>query len=408
MHVLLIHQAFTGPDESGGTRHYELASRFVQKKGHKFTIVASNLSYLTGKRAGRKNVFLSQQHLKNIQVFRVYTLPSLHRNFIWRVFSFISFMVISILAAKRAKDIDLVIGTSPPIFQAVSAYFISFLRRRPFLLEIRDLWPEFAIDMGVLRNPILICLSRWLEHFLYRRASHLLVNSPAYKDYLLKKGIPSEKISFISNGVDTSLFFPEMKGDQQRLKWNTIGKFVITYAGALGQANDIWTILKAARRLIEYPNIHFILAGDGKERKNLEKKSKDMGLFNLTFIGAIPKSQMPMLLAATDACIATLLNIPMFRTTYPNKVFDYMAAGRPIILGIDGVVRQVVEDAGAGICVPPGDDKALAEAVLMLEKDRERTKEMGTSARKYVTVHFDREKQAEEFAQLLLKSDQWN
>jgi glycosyltransferase involved in cell wall biosynthesis len=400
MHILLIHQAFVSPDEPGGTRHYELARHLVQR-GHECTIVASDLSYLTGQRALASGELVTQQNIEGVRVLRAYTYPSLHRSFVWRVISFLSFMLTSLRAAIQAGPVDLVVGTSPPIFQLVSAWLIAALRRRPFLLEIRDLWPEFAIDLGVLRNPVLIALSRWLERFLYARATHFLVNSPAYADYLRNKGIPETKISLIANGVDPTMFDPQADGHTIREELTLGNKFVVTYTGALGLANDIDTILRAAGLLREESTIHFLFVGDGKERPNLERQARTLALPNVTFTGSRPKRHMPDVLAASNACVATLKNIPMFRTTYPNKVFDYMAAGRPTILAIDGVIRHVVEASGGGIYVSPGNDVALAAAVRRLHHDRVQSHTMGTAARTYVIEHFNRHRQAEQFIGLV-------
>jgi lipopolysaccharide/colanic/teichoic acid biosynthesis glycosyltransferase/glycosyltransferase involved in cell wall biosynthesis len=400
MRVVLIHQAFVAPDEAGGTRHYELAKRAIEQ-GIDFTIVASDISYLTGRHVGDDEQRIGEQNFAGLRVLRAYTYPSLHRSFAWRVVSFLTFMLTSIRAAWRAGRVDLVMGTSPPIFQALSAWLVARLRRRPWLLEIRDLWPEFAIDLGVLRNPALIRLSRRLERFLYARAAHLLVNSPAYRDYLIGRGVPPDKITLIANGVDASRFDPEARAARLREAHGLADKFVVTYAGALGLANDIDTILRAAARLDGTAPVHFLLVGDGKERARLESSARRLNVTNVTFVGARPTSEMPEWLAASDACVATLKDIPMFRTTYPNKVFDYMAAGRPVVLAIDGCIRRVVEAAGGGVFVPPGDDRALAEAVLALRDDRGLTAEMGRRARAYVVEHFDRRQQADDFAALL-------
>src|SRR5207253_6663029 len=196
--------------------------------------------------------------------------------------------------------------TSPPLFQALSAWLVAVARRRPLLLEIRDLWPEFAIDMGVLRNRALIFLSRRLERFLYRRAAHLLVNSPAYRDYLIDQGVAPDKITLIANGADTTMFDPEARGASVRETLGLQNKFIVTYAGALGLANDIEVILRAAARLNEDSRIHFLLVGDGKQRPKLESLARQLNVANVTFAGARPKSAMPAVLAASDACVATL------------------------------------------------------------------------------------------------------
>ncbi|HKP11956.1 MAG TPA: sugar transferase [Blastocatellia bacterium] len=400
MRVVLIHQAFVSPDEAGGTRHYELGKRAVEQ-GIDFTIVASDISYLTGTRTVGGEGKITEHHFDGVRVLRAYTYPSLHRSFAWRVVSFLSFMLTSIRAALRAGRVEIVMGTSPPIFQAVSAWVVAFVRRRPLLLEIRDLWPDFAVGLGVLRNRALIGLSRRLERFLYRRAAHLLVNSPAYRDYLIGKGVPPDKITLIANGVDAAMFDPDARGERLRESLGLTDKFVVTYAGALGMANDIETLLRAAARLGEHAEIHFLLVGDGKERPRLEARARELNVANVTFAGARPKSEMAEVLAASDVCVATLKDIAMFRTTYPNKVFDYMAAARPTVLAIDGVIRRVVEAARAGLFVPPGDDRALADAVLSLSASRELAAEMGRSGRAYVVEHFDRRQQANEFVALL-------
>ena len=400
MHTLLIHQAFVSPHEAGGTRHYEFA-RYLVGNDQQFTIVASDLSYLTGQKTIEHRGLVGRQELDGVTVLRAYTYPSLHRSFFWRIITFLSFMLTSLLAAWQAGKVDVVMGTSPPIFQAVSACLVAFLRRKPFLLEIRDLWPAFAIDMGILKNPLLIALSRWLERFLYHRATLILVNSPAYRDYLVGLAVPAGKIHLIANGVDPTMFEPTAKGEWVRQQFKLPSQFIVTYAGALGQANDIPTILQAAQQLQAQPQIHFLLVGDGKERANLQKMSQEMGLTNVTFTGSRPKSEMPAFLAASDACLATLQDIPMFRTTYPNKVFDYMAAGRPTILGIDGVIREVIEAANGGVFVPPGNPDRLAEAIIALSQRPAEAQAMGQAARRHVESHFNRHQQAQQFLALL-------
>jgi len=401
MNTLLIHQAFVLPGEPGGTRHFELARHAVEQ-GEKFTVVASERSYLTGTQVtGADSKLDREQYVDGVHIVRAYTYPSLHSGFVWRVISFLSFMLASIWSALRAGPIDLVMGTSPPIFQAFSAWLVAAIRRKPLLLEVRDLWPEFAIDMGILRNPLLIRMSRWLEGFLYARATHILVNSPAYRDYVIAKGIAPEKVTLIPNGVDPSMFNPDSTGESVKERWDLQGKFVLTYAGALGMANDIPTIITAAEQLKEHENLRFLLVGDGMKRKELEEMVAQKELKNIIFTGVVPKDEMVDILAASDVCLATLQDIPMFKTTYPNKVFDYMAAGRPTILGIDGVIRKVIDDAEGGLFVQPGNSEDLATAALQLANDQESAKEMGRNARCYVVENFNRADQSAQFVKLL-------
>ena len=400
MNVLIIHQNFIDHHHPGGTRHFELASYLVGR-GHEVTIVGSSLDYLTGKQIAHTSGWYTEHNLQGVRVLRSYAYPSLHHSFSWRVVSFISFMFSAIWTSLRAGQFDVVVGTSPPIFQLFSAWCVSMIRGRPLVIEVRDLWPEFAIDIGVLRNPILIQLARWVESFFYARADHLVVNSPAYRDYLLEKGIPDSKITVIPNGVDPDMFCPAADGAAIRRELGVNGQFVVTYAGALGQANDIETVLRAAKRLRDDPGIHFLLVGDGKERANLERQAQTLNLCNLTFAGSYPKSRMWEVLAASDLCVAVLRDIPSFRTTYPNKVFDYMAAGRPILLAIDGVIRQVIEASGAGRFVPPGNDAAMADTIREMCSDGDGSRKMGAAARQHVEKYFHREFHARRLEDLL-------
>jgi glycosyltransferase involved in cell wall biosynthesis len=312
-------------------------------------------------------------------------------------------MFSSMIASLSVKDVDLVMGTTPPIFQAASIWLISFLRRKPFLLEVRDLWPEFGISMGVLKNSIIIWLARWLEMFLYGQADHILVNSPAYVDYLVGKGVKPEKISFIPYGTDVEMFNPEVSGTSFCERYGLLDHFVVLYAGALGQANDIYTVLRSAEKLKNQPKIRILLLGDGKERKHLEAEAVRLGLDNVIFAGVVSKKEMPEAVAGADVCLAILQDIAMFRTTYPNKVFDYMAVGKATILVIDGVIRELVEKSGGGIYVPPGDDTRLAETILDLSQNPTLLTQMGIAAREYMLKHMDRKDKMADTMDLMLK-----
>ena len=389
MKILLINQVFVSPEEPGHTRHFEMG-KYLKEGGHELVIVASDLNYQTGQRTVQRTGLYAEQVLDGVRVLRSYIYPAIHRSYAWRIIAFFSFMFSSVLTALRVKDVDLVLGTTPPIFQAVSAWAVAALRRKPFLLEVRDLWPEFGVSMGVLRNPVVITLSRWLEMFLYNRATHILVNSPAYREYMLAKGVPAEKVTYIPYGTDVDMFNPSIDGSSVRRQINLEDKFVVLYAGALGQANDIDTLLRAAGRLKEYDKIRFVLFGDGKERARLEAEAKRMNLANVIFAGTRPKKDMPLIVASADLCLAILQDIPAFRTTYPNKVFDYMAAGRASIIAIDGITRELIERSRGGVYVNPADDAMLAQKILELSQNPAQVKAMGENAREYLVKNLDR------------------
>jgi glycosyltransferase involved in cell wall biosynthesis len=401
VHILLIHQAFAALDEPGGTRHHELARRLAQR-GHRVTIIASPVSYLTG-RAKTGHIPWKQRQSDGdlITILRAYTYQALHRSFAHRVLSFFSFMVSSFLIGLQVQKVDLVWGTSPPVFQGFTAWLLARLKRAPFLFEVRDLWPAFAVAVGVLKQPILIRLSEWLERFLYRRADLVVVNSPGFIEHVRQRG--ARRIELVPNGAETSMFDPSNDGADFRSQHGLAGKFLVMYAGAHGMSNNLEVVLEAAALLANRPDITIVLLGDGKEKPRLQLRAAEMKLNNVLFIQPLSKLEMPAALAAADACLAILKPIEMYKTTYPNKVFDYMAAGRPVILAIDGVIRQVIEDADAGIPVPPGDPAALAHAILTLAGQPERARSMGRQGRAYVESRFDRAKLADQLARLMLE-----
>ncbi|HZW02399.1 MAG TPA: glycosyltransferase family 4 protein [Anaerolineaceae bacterium] len=397
MHILLIHQAFAALDEAGGTRHIEMA-RYLTGRGHRVTIIASPVSYLSGAaRGGRDEVS------PGITVLRTYTYAALHRSFVHRVFAFLSFMVSSFFAGLRVGPVDLVWGTSPPIFQAVTAWLLARIKRAPYLLEVRDLWPAFAIAVGVLRNPLLIRLSQGLERFLYRRADRVVVNSPGFIRHVVDRG--AAWVELIPNGADPAMFDPDCRGEAFRQANGLDGKFVVLYAGAHGLSNDLGVVLSAAERLRQRRDIHFVLVGDGKDKPALMAEAERKQLENVGFVSSVPKAEMRSVLAAADACVAILKPLEMYRTTYPNKVFDYMAAGRPVILAIDGVIAEVVERAGAGIPVRPGDPEQMAVAVERLAGHRDEARAMGLAGRAAVEQQYNRAQQAEKMA--LLMEELW-
>src|SRR3990170_1992371 len=311
VHILLLHQLFIRPDDPGGTRHFEFCQALVDF-GHRVTIVAGRRSYLTGEIVSR----LRREAVSpGLEIIRCGTLGGGQRSFFCRAIGFLWFTATSLAAGLRLGDVDLVWGTSPPLLQVASAWAIARLRGVPLVFEVRDLWPAFAIAAGVLRSPILIRLSEGLERFLYRRADHLIVNSPGFIPHLRYRGVADSKITLVPNGVDPAMFDP---------------------------------------------------AGDGKEKPSLMGQAEAMGLDNVRFLPPVPKDDIPQVLAAADCGLAILKPLRLYATTYPNKVFNYMAAGRPVLLAIDGVIRQVIEEEQAGVAVAPGDPAALAAGVRRL------------------------------------------
>ncbi|MBI4732867.1 MAG: glycosyltransferase family 4 protein [Chloroflexi bacterium] len=388
MHILLIHQVFAALDEAGGTRHHEFA-RYLAARGHRVTVITSPLSYLSG-----APLTLSEKEGEKeggVRVIHAYNYRALHKSFIHRFLFFVTFMASSFWTGLGVKNVDVVWGTSPPIFQGVTAWVLARLKGAKFLFEVRDLWPQFAIAVGVLKSPLLIRLSLWLERFLYRRADRMMVNSPGYLAHVTERG--AKQVDLIPNSADPAMFDPADSGEAFRTRHLLADQFVVLYAGAHGMSNDLGVVLESARLLAgSRPEVRIVFLGDGKEKARLQEQAA--GLTNVLFLPPVPKTEMAEALAGADACIAILKPIEAYKTPYPNKVFDYMAAGRPVALAIDGVIREVVEAARCGIFTQPGDPAALSEAIQSLAADREKSRRMGLAGRKHLEEHFSRDEMA--------------
>ncbi len=398
MHILLIHQAFTTLDEAGGTRHAELA-QYLAKNGHQVTVIASPISYLSGNSLTRQQWSVKTTPAPRLTIYRCYTYHGLHRSFVHRVISFFSFMLSSFLTSLKVRRVDFVWGTSPPIFQGATAWLVARLKGSRYLFEVRDLWPAFAIAVGVLKNKTLIRASEWLEAFLYRHADQVVINSPGFEEHVKSRG--ARRVALIPNSVDVEMFAAHPDRNISRGKYGLKNEFVVMYAGAHGLSNDLGILLDAAQILKKDENVRFLLVGDGKEKASLMARADQMHLTNVLFLPPQPKQDMPAMLAMADAGLAILKPLELYKTTYPNKVFDYMAAGKPVILAIDGVIRQVVEAAACGVFVKPGDASEMATVIRELARDPSRCTTMGASGMDYVRKHFDRKDIASSFLNLL-------
>ncbi|MCP4049312.1 MAG: glycosyltransferase family 4 protein [bacterium] len=383
MHILLIHQIFVTPDEGGGTRHYELA-KYLVGFGHKITVIASDTDYLSGNKKP-----LKKEQRDGMDIIYAKTYQAVHKNIFHRALAFLSFSFSSFMEAGKVKNVDVVYATSPPLFQAVSGYFTAVIKRAKFVFEVRDLWVDFANELGLVKNRFIIRFFKTIEKILYRRAAGIIVNSPGFIPFI-NQYVEDEKIILIPNGVDISDFNNMKSQKEMKKKSGCIDRFIVMYTGNLGVANDIETILKAAVSLKEHKDIQLVFIGGGMKKDFLKEKCISQNIDNVKFIDAVPKSQMPDILSAADVCLATLKDIKLFSTVYPNKVFDYMAAGKPVILAIDGVIKEVIEKSGGGIAVKPGDEKDIAAAILTYYNDRSKLTEHGMKVKKFVAENFER------------------
>jgi glycosyltransferase involved in cell wall biosynthesis len=390
---------------AGGSRFNELA-RMWTERGHEVTVIAGNLDYTTGEVPERyRRHWTSNEREEGIDVWRCH-VPTSYNNSYWgRAWAFAGFTLSASTAAMRVHAPDVVIGTSPPLVSTIPAWIAARVRgRAPWIFEVRDLWPESAVTTGVLSagSPITKLLYG-LERWGYRAANRINVLTPAFREDIVKRGLaPVTKIAMIPNGADVRLFQPGPRDNDTRKAFGWGDKFVVMYAGAHGRANAIGQLVETAERLRDHPEILLACVGDGPERSRWQQEALQRGLTNIVFHGSQAKERMPDIVRACDVGAAVLQHNPTFRTVYPNKVFDYMACARPVLLAIDGVARELVcEQAQAGIFAEPEDPAALAAAILLMAGDSRRCAEMGERGRQWVLENATREALAERYLSLI-------
>ncbi|MFN4147245.1 MAG: glycosyltransferase family 4 protein [Runella sp.] len=399
MRILLIHQYFLEDNDGGGSRWNEM-SRFWQSAGHEVVVLAGMVHYMGHRPAKYKGkYFWRETNADGVRVIRCHVSESYNSSFLGRLWAYFSFTFSSIWGGLRYTrgQFDVIVVTSPPLFVGITAYVLSLWKRVPFVFEVRDLWPESAIDTGVLQQPTLIKFAYWFEKFVYRKAHLINVLTPAFRENLIqKKGVPPQKIIFIPNAADFSLseeLLQNFEVEAFRRENDLEGKFVITYVGAHGVANHLEQILDTAE-LLRDTDVLFLLIGDGMQKPSLKAQTQQRALTNVRFIDSVPKREVFKYILASDMGTSVLKKVDTFKTVYSNKTFDYMSCKKPILMAIDGVSRQLVEDAQAGVFVEPENPNDFADKIRFYLQNRPLLQQQGENGYRYAKKHFDRERLA--------------
>ncbi len=405
MRILLIHQYFLGRNDPGGSRWNQFA-RYWAEAGHEVTVLAGTVHYATGRKEPlyKSRLITREQDRPGVEVYRCHVSESYNRSFAGRLWAYLSFAFSSTIAGLlHAPKPDVIVATSPPLTVAVTMCLLALFRPAPRVFEVRDLWPESAVDTGVLRSRLLIRLSYILEKLAYRRASRINALTPAFVEALVsRKAVPREKVSMIPNGADIDLLKPGPKQNRVRRELGLEDKFVVSYFGAHGRANRLGQLLDVAELAAEMlPDVRIMFVGDGMEKPHLVEQASRRGLSNVVFHDPVPKKNVADYINASDVCTAVLMRNETFKTVYPNKLFDYMCCMRPIIVGIDGVARKLVEDAGAGLFAEPEDPASFLRALSALRADPRLRDRMGRGGYEYVVRLYNREDLAERFLKML-------
>ena len=386
MKITVVCQYFPPESNAPAVRTYEHAREWV-RLGHDVTVITGFPNHPDGViHPGYEGEWLRRETVDGINVVRTWLYAAPNKGFGRRVLNFLSFFFSSFTLGRiYSRRPDVVVGTSPQFFVAVSAHILSRLFRVPFVFELRDIWPESAVELGALKSPLILRPLIWLQRFLYRRAARIVIVSEGFRAHLHEVGIPDEKIVYIPNGIDPAFLEQEAEAPEElRARHGLEGKFVVAYIGTHGMAHGLDTLLDAAHALRDDADIHFLFAGDGAERERLVARAREMELESVTFLGQVPRKVVAGLYRAADVCIVPLRDLPMFRKVLPSKIFEILGVGTPIICSVPGEAGKLVQRSGGGIVIPPEDADALVGAIQELRADPDRRRRMGDSGREFV------------------------
>jgi glycosyltransferase involved in cell wall biosynthesis len=403
MRILFFTHYFFPEGNAPATRVYEMGRRLVEQ-GFEVTVVTGAPNVPSGVvYPGYRNRWRTREVIEGIDTLRVWTYVAPNKGTLRRVLNYLSYCATATLAGLGERRPDLVIATSPQFFCGFAGVLVSGLRRLPFVLEVRDLWPESIAAVGAMQRSWLLSALGWLEQRMYAAATRIVTVGRGYQEQLEARGVEASRISVIPNGVDSSMFDPALDGSELRSRYAPNGEFLCSYVGTIGMGCGLAVVLRAAERLRELGrrDVVFLLVGDGAVREELEREARGRGLDRVVFTGRLPKADMPRVLAASDACLVHLARKELFRTVMPSKIFEAAAMAKPIVLGVEGFAAGIVEGAGAGICIEPENAEQLVGAVLRLAGDRELARRLGRAGAERIAAAYDYRELARDYGKLL-------
>lgn len=403
MRILFFTHYFHPEGNAPATRVRELTRRWV-RDGHAVTVVTCAPNVPDGVvYQGYENRWLQREQVDGVEVIRVWTWLAANAGTARRIANFVSYMLTAALAGLRTQRPDVVIATSPQFFAGWAGVLVSKLRRLPFVLEVRDLWPESIVAVGAMAESRLIRFLEWLERRMYAAADLVVTVGEGYRRKLAERGVPARRLHIIPNGVDRAAFRPDVDGADVRAEYGLGDAYVCSYIGTIGMGSGLDVALRAARLLRDRgrDDVRFLLVGDGAVRAELEAQAKAEGLDAICFTGRQPKARMPEFLAASDVCLVHLIRTELFQTVLPSKIFEASATARPILLGVEGFAADLVRDADAGVCFEPENEGELVKALVDLADDRARGAALGRNGLAVIAAEYDIERLAGEYLGIL-------
>ena len=372
MHILFLTDNFPPEVNAPASRTHEHCRLWVAA-GHQVTVITCAPNFPKGRVFdGYRNAWWQQETMDGIRVVRVWSYITANEGFTRRVLDYLSFMVSATLASPAVRGVDIVVGTSPQFFTACAAFAVGTLKRRPWVFELRDLWPESIKAVGAMQESSAI---RWLERlelFLYRNATRIVTVTQSFKRALISRGIDSAKIDVVTNGVDITRFSPRPKDVELTRQLGLQGKFVAGYIGTHGMAHALETLLEAAVRLRNHAvggDIRLLLLGDGARKAELKAQAARLGLDNVVFIDSVSKDEVARYWSLLDVAVIHLRRTELFTTVIPSKLFECMGMGIPVLHGVAGESADIVRQEGVGEVFEPENVDQLVESLLRLKAD---------------------------------------
>lgn len=398
MNILFLSDNFPPERNASATRVHERACYWV-RDGHRVTVITCAPNFPDGKVFPGYRNRGSVEDLDGIRVVRVRTFVSANRGFFLRTADFVSYMLAAVVAGLREEEPDLVAATSPQFFAAVGGWILARLRRVPFVFELGDLWPASIEAVGASRSRVLLSLLESVELFLYRQSAAVAALTHRFREDLIRRGIPGERIAVVRNGVDLPRYAPRPRDVSLSRAWGLDGRFVVGYLGTHGMAHGLANVLAAADGL-RGSDATFLFVGAGAERDALVQDAARRGLDNVVFAPAQDKGEMPRVWSLCDVALVHLKDDPVFETVIPSKIFEAMGMGLPVLLvSPPGEAREIVEAEGAGIWVPAGRPEALADAVNLLRTDEDLRRRLAAASLAAAPRH-SRKRQADEMLEV--------
>jgi colanic acid biosynthesis glycosyl transferase WcaI len=405
VHILFLTHYFVPENNAPAARVHGMAREWA-RLGHQVTVLTCAPNVPAGVvYQGYRNRFYQEEWIDGIRTARVWTYLAANRGRARRGLNYLSYLGAAGAAGPLIRPrADVVIATSPQFFAGWAGWPVARAHGAPFVLEIRDIWPDSITAVGALREGRIISALERLEKALYDGADHIVAVGEGYRQNMLRKGVPPDKVSVVTNGVDADLFTPRPPDAELRARLGFAPEtFVVTFAGTIGMASGLEVALGAAARLKAQgrADVAFLLVGDGAVREELERRARAEGLDNVVFTGLVPRPDLPRYLASSDACLVHFRKQELFSTILPSKFFEDAAMEKPILLGFEGEARAMLDEAGCGVAFEPSNDAALAEAAVGLADDRAACARMGEAGRRYVLAHFDRRTLARDYLGIL-------